>query len=261
VMIVNETFARHYFADENPVGRRIGLAAGVFDVEIVGVVKDGKYTGLREEPVRMMYVPNRERAGSSQFIVLVRTAGEPLAFAPTLRRKATEVDRRAIVHNIATAQDQIDRSLLRERLVATISGLFGALALLLAAIGLYGVLSYRIAQRTRELGIRIAIGAEGKNILSMVLREAGWVLMFGIVAGLAAAWSLGHIVSSLLYGVQQAIPQVWESPSASSRPRARWPRGFRRAARLASIRSKPFDTSSARNPNGVVMSVRSKLCP
>jgi predicted permease len=202
VMIVNETFARHYFGEENPVGRRIGLAPGVFDVEIVGVVKDGKYTGLREQPVRMMYVPQRERVGSSQMTVLVRTAADPLAFAPTLRERAAEVDRRAIVYNVATAQDLIDRSLLRERLVATISSLFGALALLLAAIGLYGVLSYGIAQRTRELGIRIAIGAEGRSIRMMVLREAGWVLAFGIVGGLAGAWWLGRLVNSLLYGVQ-----------------------------------------------------------
>jgi predicted permease len=202
VMIVNETFARHYFGDENPVGRHVGLAPGVFDVEIVGVVKDGKYTGVREQPVRMMYVPHRERAGTSQMTVLVRTTRDPLEFAPTLRQKAAEVDRRAIVHNIATAQDQIDRSLLRERLVATISGLFGALALLLAAIGVYGVLSYGTARRTREFGIRIAIGAEGSSILRMVLREAGWILACGIVAGLAAAWWLGRIVSSLLYGVQ-----------------------------------------------------------
>jgi len=202
VMIVNETFARHYFGDENPVGRHIGLTPGVFDVEIVGVAKDGKYTGLREQPVRMMYVPHRERVGASQITVLVRTAGDPLAFAPALRRKATEVDRRAIVYNIGTAQDQIDRSLLRERLVATISGLFGGLALLLAAIGLYGVLSYGIARRTREFGIRIAIGAEARSILRMVLSEAGWVLGCGIVAGLTAAWGLGRIVTNLLYGVQ-----------------------------------------------------------
>jgi ABC-type antimicrobial peptide transport system permease subunit len=92
--------------------------------------------------------------------------------------------------------------LLRERLVATISGLFGALALLLAAIGLYGVLSYGIARRTREIGIRIAIGAEARSILRMVLNEAGWVLGFGIVAGLAAAWWLGRIIGNLLYGVE-----------------------------------------------------------
>ena len=202
VMIVNETFARHYFGDGNAVGRHIGLAPGVFDVEIVGVVRDGKYTGLRERPVRMMYVPLRERVGASQTTVLVRTSGDPLEFASTLRQKTTDIDRRAILHNIATAQDLVDRSLLRERLVATISGLFGALALLLAAIGLYGVLSYGIARRTRELGIRIALGAEATRIRAMVLREAGWVLALGMAGGLAAAWALARIVGNLLYGVQ-----------------------------------------------------------
>jgi ABC-type antimicrobial peptide transport system permease subunit len=123
-------------------------------------------------------------------------------FAAMLRQKVTEIDRRAIVHNVATAQDLIDRSLLRERLVATISSLFGGLALLLAAMGLYGVLSYGVARRTRELGIRIAIGAEGRSIRTMVLREAGWVLALGVVGGLAAAWGFGRIVSNLLYGVE-----------------------------------------------------------
>jgi predicted permease len=202
VMIVNETFARHYFGSESPVGRHIGLAPGVFDVEIIGVARDGKYTGLREAPVRMMFVPYRQSIGGSQSTVLVRTAGEPLAFTPTLRRLVRAVDRQAIVHDVATAQDRIDRTLLRERLVATVSGLFGGLALLLAAIGVYGVLSYGIAQRTREFGIRIAIGAEGRSILAMVLREAGWVLALGIVGGLAVAWRLGRVIGSLLYGVQ-----------------------------------------------------------
>ena len=202
VMIVNETFARHYFGADNPVGRRIGLAPGVFDVEIVGVAKDGKYTGLREEPVRMMYVPLRERVGASRMTVLVRTAGAPLAFAPTLRRLATGIDREAIVHDVATAQDQVDRALLRERLVATVSGLFAALALLLAAIGLYGVLSHGIARRTREFGIRIAVGAERRSIIGMVLRDAAVVVGIGIAAGLFAAWRLGRVVSALLYEVQ-----------------------------------------------------------
>jgi putative ABC transport system permease protein len=166
------------------------------------VVKDGKYTGLREEPVRMMYVPHRQRVGASQMTVLVRTAGDPLAFAPVLRQTAAEIDRGAIVYNIATAQELVDRSLLRERLVASISALFGALAVLLAAVGLYGVLSYGIARRTRELGIRIAIGAEARSILAMVLREAGSMLALGVVVGLAATWWLGRIVSRLLYGVQ-----------------------------------------------------------
>jgi predicted permease len=204
VMIVNETFARHYFGGANPVGRRIGLAPGVFDIEIVGVAKDGKYTGLREEPIRMMYVPHKERVGTAQTTVLVRSASDPLALASTVRQVAAGVDRQAIVDDVTTAQDRIDRSVRRERLVATISGLFGGLALLLAALGLYGVLSHGVAQRMREFGIRIAVGAESRSILAMVLREAGLVLALGVAGGLAVAWRLGPVVASLLYGIEPA---------------------------------------------------------
>jgi predicted permease len=201
VLIVNETFARHYFGADNPVGRYVGMAPGVFDAEIVGVVKDGKYTGLREQPVRMVYVPYRPGPWSSSVTVHLRTAGDPMALASALRQTVTRIEPHAPVSNVRTVEDEIGRSLLRERLVATITALFGALALTLAAIGLYGVLSYGVAQRTRELGIRMAIGATSGSIRWLVLREAGWVLGVGIAAGLAAAWAAGRVVISLLFGV------------------------------------------------------------
>jgi len=112
-----------------------------------------------------------------------------------------EIDRQAPVFNIRTAADEIGRSLLRERLVATMTALFGTLALALASIGLYGVLSYAVTRRTRELGIRVAIGATAQSILWRVLREAGWILSIGIAVGLGAAWALGRIVGSLLFEI------------------------------------------------------------
>jgi ABC-type antimicrobial peptide transport system permease subunit len=184
----------------------VGLDRDTFDVEIVGVVKDTKYTGLREERIRMVYVPYRPGPWGAQFAVHLRTAGDPMALASALRQKVTELDRSAPVFNIRTAEEDIRRSLLRERLVATITTLFGGLALLLAGLGLYGVLSYGVAQRTREFGIRIAIGAEAPSIVTLVMREAGWVVGGGIVIGLAAAWALAHVVTSLLYGVQPTDP-------------------------------------------------------
>ena len=206
VMIVNETFARHYFGSESPVGRMVGLDRGKADIEIVGVVKDAKYTGLREEPLRMVYVPYRLGPWGAQFSLHLRTAGEPSALASALRRTVAAIDSDAPVFNIRTAEEEVGRSLLRERLLATITGLFGGLALLLAALGLYGVLSYGVTQRTREFGIRIAVGAEAIRIVNLVMREAAWMLAVGVVVGLIATWTGGRVIGTLLYGVEPTDP-------------------------------------------------------
>lgn len=202
VMVVNETFARHFFAGENPVGRRVGLTEGVYDYEIVGVVKDGKYTGLREESLRMMYVPFRPGPWASHMVVHLRTASDPAALAAALREKVRALDATAPVFDVHTVRDEIDRSLVRERLLGTVTTLFGGLALLLAAIGLYGTMSYGVARRTREFGIRVAIGAGTGSILRLVLREALWLVVAGMRLGLASAWALGRVVSSMLFAVE-----------------------------------------------------------
>jgi putative ABC transport system permease protein len=205
-MIVNETFARHYFGSESPIGRMVGLDRDTIDIEIVGVVKDTKYTGLREEPIRMVYVPYRPGPWGAGFALHVRTSGEPTALVSAVRQTIARLDPGAPVFDIRTAEEEIGRSLLRDRLIATITTLFGALALLLASIGLYGVLSYGVSQRTREFGIRIAVGAEARRILHLVLREAAWVISLGVTAGLAAAWGLGRLIGHLLYSVDPGDP-------------------------------------------------------
>ncbi|MPY90202.1 MAG: FtsX-like permease family protein [Luteitalea sp.] len=206
VMIVNETFAKHYFEGENPVGRRVGLSEGVYDVEIIGVVKDSKYTGLRESAIRMVYVPYRTGPWASHMVVHLRAAADPAALASALRQRVRALDPHAPVFNVHTVQDELDRSLSRERLVGTITSLFSVLALLLAAIGLYGTLSYGVTGRTREFGIRTAIGATAASIVGLVLREAVWLLVAGVLFGLAAAWALGRIVSSMLFGIESTDP-------------------------------------------------------
>lgn len=207
VMVVNETFARFFFAGENAVGQRVGLSkGGIYDWEIIGVVKDGKYTGLREEEMRMIYVPYRAGPWASHMVVHLRTAGNPLALASAIRQTVRGLDKTAPVYNVHLVQEELERSLLRERLVGTITGLFGALALVLAAVGLYGLTAYGVTRRTREFGIRIAIGAKAGSIVRLVLREALWLLALGIVVGLAAAWGLGRVVSSLLFGIAPADP-------------------------------------------------------
>jgi predicted permease len=243
VMIVNQTFARHYFGTESAVGRQVGLAQGIYDVEIVGVVKDGKYTGLRDEAIRMVYVPYRPGPWASSVTVHLRTMGDPMVLASALRQTVTQLEPQAPVSNIRTVEDEIGRSLLRERLLATITALFGGLALALAAIGLYGVLSYGVAQRTRELGIRIAIGATRERILWLVLREAGWVLGCGIAAGLGSAWILGRVVSSLLFGITPADPAstaIAVAVLATAGALAAW-LPARRAAKVDPIRALRYE--------------------
>jgi predicted permease len=206
VMIVNETFARHYFGTESPVGRMVGLDRDKLDVEIVGVVKDAKYTGLREDPLRMVYVPYRPGPWAAQFALHLRTTGDSSALASALRRTVAAIDPDAPVFNIRTAEEEVGRSLLRERLLATMTSIFGGLALLLAALGLYGVLSYGVTQRTREFGIRIAVGAEAIRIVNLVMREAAGMLAAGLTFGLIATWVAGRIVGTLLYGVEPTDP-------------------------------------------------------
>jgi predicted permease len=206
IMIVNETFAKHYFRGENPIGRRVGLSQGTSDIEIVGVVRDSKYTGLRNDRVRAVYVPFRPGPWASTVTVHLRTAGDPISLASALRTVVREVDPHTSVSNIRTVEDEIGRSLLRERLVATITMLFGGLALTLAVVGLYGVLSYGVAQRTRELGIRMAVGATAGTIRWLVVREATWMLVVGVVIGIGLTWSLARVVNSLLFGITATDP-------------------------------------------------------
>ena len=205
-MVVNETFARRYFGNENPVGRRVGTSEGVYQWEIVGVVKDSKYTALGEEPVRMMYVPEMPGPWASRTVVHLRTAGDATALTSALRRKVHELDPAATIFDVHSVADELDRSLLRERLVGTLTGLFGGLALALAAIGLYGLMSYGVARRTREFGIRIAVGARSGSILSLIVVEALWLVAAGAAIGVGAAWALGRVVRGMLFGIETADP-------------------------------------------------------
>ena len=206
VMVVNETFAKYFFGTENPIGRRVGTKEGVYQWEIIGVVKNSKYTGLREGPIRMIYVPSRPGPWASRTVVHLRTAGNPAALASALRRKIQDLDKTAAIFDVHTVQEEIDRSLLRERLVGTVTGLFGGLALALAAIGLYGLTSYGVVRRTREFGIRIAIGARTGSIVGLVVGEALWLLAAGTAIGLVAAWVLGRVVKAMLFGIEPVDP-------------------------------------------------------
>jgi predicted permease len=210
VAVVSETFARRLSGGENPLGRRLRVEATPYDpetvYEIVGLVKDAKYLNLREEFTPVVYFPASQSPRPSEGAqFLIRTNTSPAALAPAVGRAIGEVSPEIdIVFRVF--KSEVESSLLRERLMATLSGAFGLLALLLACIGLYGVMSYGVAVRTNEIGIRMALGAQKADVLRLVLREAALLVLVGVAAGLPAALCAALLASGLLYGVTPADP-------------------------------------------------------
>ena len=170
--------------------------------EIVGVVADAKYNQLRREVEPTTYVPNS--GGRVSFAL--RTQTEPGKFVPQIRALVNQVDNNLPVFDIRTESQQIDRQIFQERLIARMSGFFGALALLLACIGLYGLVSYEVARRTREIGIRAALGAERRDVLRLVLSQGMRLTLVGVIVGTALALALMRYAKDLLYGVKAADP-------------------------------------------------------
>jgi predicted permease len=210
VAIVNQAMAKKFFAGQNPIGKRYRPEDGnkLGDpVEIIGVVKDAKYAELREDLHPTIYLPASQDAnqfGSLIFEMRV-VAGAPAALTSTVKSSIAGVDP-GVSLEFKTLAAQVDESLARERLLATLSGFFGALALLLAMIGLYGVMSYNVARRRNEIGIRMALGAEQARVLRMVLREVFILIGIGLAIGLGAAMASPPFVASLLYGVKANDP-------------------------------------------------------
>ncbi len=208
VALVNETFARRYFAGQSPVGRRFSQGmeyrAGK-SFEIIGVVRDARYFGLREPVEPMVYAPAWTSA-SERMWLCIRTTGEPAALVTHIRQKVREIDPGLWIAHVRTLEQNLDENIVQERMVATLSGLFGLLALALAAVGLYGVMAHAVARRTREIGIRMALGAPRRQVLWMVLRDALVMVAAGTAAGIPAALVLSKLVASLLFGVSPQDP-------------------------------------------------------
>src|SRR5262249_11077292 len=178
VGIINESMARRFFGNESPVGRRFGFAnstgrcpdgtslGGPGAIEIIGVVKDVKYASLRNEARAMFYLPyHQANTGRGQMTLVVRTVGDPATIAAAVRREARALDPAMPMFEVETLATQVAASLQRERLLATLSGSFGLLALLVSCLGLYGILSYTVARRASEIGIRMALGADRRDVL------------------------------------------------------------------------------------------------
>jgi predicted permease len=207
VALVNETTARYFFKDGNPIGRRFGVGDDPREIEIVGVVRDGKARSLRDDPERSFYLAVLQDDAPSEATFYVRAApGRTKALAGRLRAAVHEVDASLPVYAMTTMARQVDESLFFERMIAALSAAFGVLATVLASLGLYGVMSYTVVRRTREIGIRMAMGAERAGVLWLVLREVALLAMVGVALGLPSAMALGRLVSSELYGLSPADP-------------------------------------------------------
>jgi predicted permease len=202
VVVINETLARRYFPNENPIGQRFGSTpetAG--DLEIVGIVRDAKYDSVRDDVPPTMYVPYLQLPRPPQGVLYVRTAGDPTAAVGAIRETVREVDATLPLRNVTTQSEQAETRLGQERAFAQAYTLFGALALLLASIGLFGLMSYSVARRTNEIGIRMALGAQAQDVLALVMRESLILVAIGVAAGLTAAIAARRLVESLLFGL------------------------------------------------------------
>jgi predicted permease len=209
VCIVNERFVKQYFGGVNPIGRRIGFGSDPgtpTPIEIVGVVTDAKYTGVRAEIRPQAFFPYFEQSVARGATVYVRTTRDPDSMFQAIRQTVQQIDPNLPIYGTRTLESQIAQSLRNERLVATMSAVFGTLATVLSVIGLYGVMAYTVSRRTREIGIRMALGAGVPNIGWLVIREVVVIAGIGIAVGLPAAWWLSRLVASQLFEVQPTDP-------------------------------------------------------
>jgi predicted permease len=207
VAIINETMAKYFFGDTNPIGRRFGVGrASETNIEIVGVVKDVRSLQLRQTAARFAYLPYQQDESVTQLTFYVRASGEEAAAAGAIRQAVRRIDPNLPVFDLKSMETQVAESLFVERMVAGLSVAFGALATLLAAIGLYGVMSYAVARRTREIGIRMALGAERGRVLWLVLKEVALLAVIGVTAGLLIAFYVGRQVESQLFGLSPTDP-------------------------------------------------------
>ena len=208
-VIINEKFAQRFFAGHNPVGMHLGFGTDPgthTDMEIIGVVKDIKYTNLRDEIPIQAYVPYMNSPYLGGMTIYVRTAGEANQLMSSVRARMRELDANVPIYKMRTMEEQISNSLATERMIASLSTVFGFVATVLAIIGLYGVMSYSVAQRTREIGIRMALGAEQGKVIGMVMREVVTLIAIGIGVGVPAALVLTRVVKSQLYGLEAHDP-------------------------------------------------------
>jgi predicted permease len=216
VAVVNESFAKQFFSGLNSVGRTFEVGKNKpYALEIVGVCADTKYDSVRKSPEPGFYRPYRQQPnGIDGATFAVKTKLNAAAILPATREILAGVDGNLPLLNLRTQEEQIQSKLQNERIFAKLSAAFGALALVLVAIGIYGITAYSVSRRTNEIGIRIALGAQREQILGMVLKEASWMTAAGVAAGAATALALGRLIAAMLYGLKPWDPATFIGSAA-----------------------------------------------
>jgi predicted permease len=209
VAIANRKFVEQYLGTSDPIGRRVGFGGEPgtpTPIQIVGVVGTSKYVGIRDEAEPQLFFPVLQQDGPRSLAFYVRTAQAPTAMFETVRRTMRELDPDLPIFGLSTMEERVQRSVTNERVIAGLSSVLGVLASLLAVVGLYGVMAYTVTRRTREIGIRMALGAQARGVAWLFVREAVILVGLGFLVAVPAAWALGRYVESLLYGLKPADP-------------------------------------------------------
>jgi putative ABC transport system permease protein len=200
VVIISETMARRYFLDSDPVGKRLAFGGGKDLREIVGVVSDVKFFGLSVDSRPSMYFPHAQNPARGMSVV-VRTQGDPLTLAAAIRSDVSKLDPDLAVSNVMTIEQLVGTSLAEPRFVLLLLGAFAAVAMLLSAIGVYGVVSYSVTQRSHEIGVRMALGARVSDVVKLVVGQGMTLVLGGVGLGLVGAFAMSRVMESLLFGV------------------------------------------------------------
>jgi len=247
VAVVSATLAKHFFGETNPVGKHFIPDGKPPEVEIIGVAEDTKYQTLREEARQTVYVPFGSRylesTPSQTRAFAVRSSSNSLPLAQALRDAVKATNPAIRVDSVRTLEDVAENTLLQERFLAEIASLFSGLALFLACVGLYGTLSHAVAQRTNEIGIRMALGAQGRDVIRMVLRDISWTVLGGLVLGILGALAATRAIAGLLFGLSSSDPWTLAGACAvlvAASSMAAWPPA-RRAVQVAPIEALRHD--------------------
>ena len=205
-VIVNQSFARRFFPDEDPIGKRIlGFGASPQSREIIGVVGDIRHLGLDSSPAEALYFSSNQRPQLAMAVV-VRTAGPPLSLSSAVRSSVLAIDKDQPIASLQTMEQVVSSSISDRRFTLLLLGLFAAVALALAAIGIYSVMAYTVTQRTGEIGLRMALGAQTRDVLRLVVGQGMTMALIGVAVGLGGAYALTRVMTTLLFTVSATDP-------------------------------------------------------